>query len=104
MLAFPVPVQFTAAEVQAIAALAQLELTEHEADLFARQLGEFLGYANEVLAIDTTGVEPTAYVAARLSADRPDEVRQSLLPDEALANAPDPAPGAGLFKVPRVIG
>ncbi len=56
------PVQFSSAEVQAIAALAQLELNPSEVDLFARQLGEFLEYATEVLAIDTTDVEPTAYV------------------------------------------
>lgn len=98
------PVQFTAAEVHAIAALAQLELTDAEVELFARQLGEFLGYANEVLAIDTTGVEPTAHVAAGQSSDRPDAARPSLDRDEALADAPDPAPGTGLFKVPRIIG
>ena len=104
MLAFRMPVQFTAAEVQAIAALAQLELTAEEVELFGRQLGEFLGYANDVLAIETTGVEPTASVSTSLDSDRPDEPRPSLDRDEALAAAPDPATDAGLFKVPRVMG
>ena len=104
MLAFRMAVQFTAAQIEAIAQLAQLDLTPGEVELFARQLGEFLGYANEVLAVDTIGVEPTAYVVGHQQSDRPDDVRPSLDRDVALANAPDPAPGAGLFRVPRVIG
>ena len=104
MLAFRMPVQFSTAEVQAIAALAQLELSPSEVNLIARQLGEFLEYATEVLAIDTTGVEPTAYVLTRQESDRPDEVRPSLDRREVMAGAPDPALDAGLFKVPRVIG
>jgi len=97
-------VEFTAGQVEAVARLAQLDLSPAEVELFARQLGEFLGYANEVLAVDTTGVEPTAHVVTLQVADRPDEVRPSLDRDAALANAPDPALGAGLFRVPRIIG
>jgi aspartyl-tRNA(Asn)/glutamyl-tRNA(Gln) amidotransferase subunit C len=95
---------FTPAQVEAIARLAQLDLAADEIELFARQLGEFLGYASEVLAIDTAGVEPTAYVTGHEQTDRPDERRASLDRETALANAPDPALAAGLFKVPRVIG
>ena len=98
------PVQFSTAEVQAIAALAQLELSPSEVDLFARQLGEFLAYATDVLAIDTTDVEPTAYVLTRQVSDRPDEARPSLDRRAVLAGAPDPALDAGFFRVPRVIG
>jgi aspartyl/glutamyl-tRNA(Asn/Gln) amidotransferase C subunit len=98
------PVQFGAAQVQAIAVLAQLELTPSEVELVGRQLGEFLDYANEVLAIDTAGVEPTAYVMTRQISDRADEVRPPLDRREVLAGAPDPALDAGFFKVPRVIG
>jgi aspartyl-tRNA(Asn)/glutamyl-tRNA(Gln) amidotransferase subunit C len=104
MLAFRMPVHFSTADVQAIAALAQLELSTSEIDLFARQLGEFLEYANQVLAIDTTDVEPTASVMSRQESDRPDEVRPSLDRREVLAAAPDAALDAGFFKVPRVIG
>jgi aspartyl-tRNA(Asn)/glutamyl-tRNA(Gln) amidotransferase subunit C len=95
---------FTRDEVAAIAALANLELDATEIDLFARQLGEILAYADQVRQVDTTGVPPTASVVARLAADRPDEVRPSLDREEALANAPDAALEAGFFKVPRVIG
>ena len=69
-----------------------------------KQLGDILAYADEVQQIDTTGVPPTASVVTRHAADRADEVRPSLDRALALANAPDPAVDAGLFKVPRVIG
>ena len=104
MLAFAMPVGFTRAQVDAIAALAHLELDESEIDLFARQLGDILEYARQVQLIDTTGVPPTAGIAVGHDRDRPDEVTPSLDRGEALANAPDGAPDAGLFRVPRVIG
>ncbi|PYR00431.1 MAG: Asp-tRNA(Asn)/Glu-tRNA(Gln) amidotransferase subunit GatB [Acidobacteria bacterium] len=97
------PSGFTRDEVAAIAALAHLELDASEIDLFARQLGEVLAYAAEVQQIDTTGVAPTASVVTRHAADRADAVRPSLDRAEALANAPDAAVEAGLFKVPRVM-
>jgi aspartyl-tRNA(Asn)/glutamyl-tRNA(Gln) amidotransferase subunit C len=99
---------FTREQVAAIASLAQLELDEQELDLFARQLGDILAYADEVQRVDTGSVTPTASVLTTYPADRPDEVRPSLPATDALANAPDPAPdptlGGGLFRVPRVIG
>src|SRR5262245_49996672 len=97
------PAGFSRTEVEAIAALANLELTADELDLFARQLGDILDYANQVHQIDTTGVPPTASVV-RHSTDRADEIRGSLDRQAALANAPDASLEAGLFKVPRVIG
>jgi aspartyl/glutamyl-tRNA(Asn/Gln) amidotransferase C subunit len=98
------PVHFTAAEVKAVAALAQLDVNPSEIALFARQLGEFLEYATDVLAIDTADVAPTASVASRQDSDRADDVRSSLDRAEALTSAPDSAIDAGFFKVPRVIG
>jgi aspartyl-tRNA(Asn)/glutamyl-tRNA(Gln) amidotransferase subunit C len=98
------PIEFTRSEVEALAALAHLELEAAEIDLFARQLGDILAYAQQVQQIDTTGVAPTASVAAEHDADRPDDVRPSLSRPDVLTNAPDAAPDAGFFKVPRVIG
>jgi aspartyl-tRNA(Asn)/glutamyl-tRNA(Gln) amidotransferase subunit C len=101
---------FSRDQVIAVATLAHLELDEHEIEMFARQLGDILAYADEVQHVDTSGVPPTASVLTQHPADRPDEVRPSLDPEEALANAPDPAYTAdssqtgGLFKTPRVIG
>lgn len=104
MLAFGMPAGFTRDQLAAIAALAHLELDAAEMDLFARQLGDILAYAEVVQQIDTTGVPPTASVVARQAADRADEVAPSLDRDQALESAPDPALDAGFFRVPRVIG
>ena len=95
---------FSRAQVEAVAALANLELSDSEIELFAKQLAEILEYATQVQNIDTTGVPPTASVVTRHSADRPDVVAGSLDRPDALANAPDASLQAGLFKVPRVIG
>jgi aspartyl-tRNA(Asn)/glutamyl-tRNA(Gln) amidotransferase subunit C len=97
------PAGFSRSQVEAVAALANLELTEAEIELFARQLGEILDYARQVQTIDTTGVPPTASVVTAVS-ERDDNVQPSLDRLSALANAPDANLDAGLFKVPRVIG
>ena len=96
----------TIADVERIAALAHLELTDEEKQLFTRQLADILDYAEQLQAVDTTGVPATAHVSAAGTAevDRPDEPRPSVPTADALANAPDAAPDAGLFRVPRVIG
>jgi aspartyl-tRNA(Asn)/glutamyl-tRNA(Gln) amidotransferase subunit C len=94
----------TIADVERIAGLAHLELTEDEKVLFTRQLADILAYAEQVQAIDTSGVPATAHVHAHEGMERPDEPRDSLPVADALANAPDAAPDAGLFRVPRVIG
>ncbi len=91
-------------EVNRIAALANLALTDRERDLFARQLADILAYADEVLQVDTHGVPPTSHALAEETVLRDDQPIACLPRDQALANAPDPAPQAGLFKVPRVIG
>jgi aspartyl-tRNA(Asn)/glutamyl-tRNA(Gln) amidotransferase subunit C len=104
MLAFAMPAAvFTRADVEKIAALANLELDADELELFARQLADILEYAVQVQQVDTAGVPPTASVVTRHEADRADQVRPSLDRDEALANAPDANRDAGLFKVPRVM-
>jgi aspartyl-tRNA(Asn)/glutamyl-tRNA(Gln) amidotransferase subunit C len=93
----------TIADVERIAALAHLELTPDEKHLFTKQLADILAYAEQVQAVDTTGVAATAHVHAH-GVERDDEPKPSLAVSEAVANAPDAAPAAGLFRVPRVIG
>jgi aspartyl-tRNA(Asn)/glutamyl-tRNA(Gln) amidotransferase subunit C len=99
-----VPTGFSSDEVEEIAALARLELTDAEKALFARQLADILRYAERVREIDTAGVAATAHVLAQHPALRPDEERPSIARSSALANAPDADVDAGLFKVPRVLG
>jgi aspartyl-tRNA(Asn)/glutamyl-tRNA(Gln) amidotransferase subunit C len=98
------PAGFTREQIAAIAALAHLELDAAETELFARQLGDILKYADAVQQVDTAGVPPTASLVSLHAADRADELRPSLDRDEALSSAPDAAVDAGFFKVPRVIG
>jgi aspartyl-tRNA(Asn)/glutamyl-tRNA(Gln) amidotransferase subunit C len=98
------PQALTKDDVRQIAALARLALSPAEEDLYARQLGDILGYARQICDIDTTGVPPTSHVLTRQPADRPDEPQPPLTRAEALANAPDAALEVGLFRVPRVIG
>ena len=92
------------ADVERIAALANLELTDEEKQLFTRQLAEILAYAEQVQALDTSGVPATAHVLTGQGAEREDAPRASLKMADALGNAPDAALDEGLFKVPRVIG
>jgi aspartyl-tRNA(Asn)/glutamyl-tRNA(Gln) amidotransferase subunit C len=94
----------TIADVERIAALAMLELTAEEKQLFTRQLADILAYAEQVQAVDTSGVAATAHVLAGQRVERADEPQPSLPVEEAIANAPDGDADAGLFRVPRVIG
>jgi aspartyl-tRNA(Asn)/glutamyl-tRNA(Gln) amidotransferase subunit C len=98
------PARFTRDDVRAIARLASLRLSDSELDLFARQLGQILEYAERVQQVDTSGVPPTASVVTRHAADRADVERECLPRNEALAQAPDRSPGGDFFRVPRVLG
>ena len=107
MLAFAMASALTREQVVAIAALANLDLDSLEIDLFTRQLGSILEYAEQVQRIDTTGVPPTASLVAHGAVDRADVLEASLDIADTLQNAPDAdrtrLDGA-FFKVPRVIG
>jgi aspartyl-tRNA(Asn)/glutamyl-tRNA(Gln) amidotransferase subunit C len=92
----------TRADVTRIAELARLELTTDELDLFTRQLGDILGYVEQIRGLDTSGVMPTSHVLSA-AVERADEPAPTLPRGEVLASAPDAAIEAGLFKVPRVL-
>ncbi len=91
-------------DVSAVAALANLELTPEELDLFAKQLSDVLQAVATLAELDTTGVPPTAAIATHHPVDRLDEPRPSLDRDTTVAAAPDPSPDAAYFRVPKVIG
>jgi aspartyl-tRNA(Asn)/glutamyl-tRNA(Gln) amidotransferase subunit C len=96
------PDELTLADVERVAALARLALTDEEKSTYRRQLTRILDYARQVSELDTSGVPPTSSVVDAAAVLRTDEVRPSLGPALALANAPDTA--SGLFRVPRVLG
>jgi aspartyl-tRNA(Asn)/glutamyl-tRNA(Gln) amidotransferase subunit C len=104
MVAFGMPERLTRADVDRIATLARLELSDDEKELFVHQLSHVLEYAEQIQRIDTNGVPPTSQVLSHMPADRADEPRASLTNGDALENAPDRAVQAGLFRVPRVLG
>ncbi len=88
-------------EVEKVARLARLEITEAEKDAFSEQLSSILTYMGQLDAWDTEGVEPTATVLEQANVFRDDVVRPSLPVEQALANAPEQADG--FFSVPRII-
>jgi aspartyl-tRNA(Asn)/glutamyl-tRNA(Gln) amidotransferase subunit C len=94
----------TIADVERIAALAHLDLTADEKTRFTKQLADILDYAQQLQKVNTEGVPATAHVHAATGMEREDATRPSLTPQQAVANAPDAAVEAGLFRVPRVIG
>ena len=104
MVASGMPERLTRSDVDRIASLARLALTEAEKNLFVRQLTEVLEYADQIQAIDTSNVPPTSHVLAEQPVERGDQPQLGLSNQEALANAPDPSPQTGCFRVPRVIG
>ncbi len=91
----------THAEVQEIAQLARLELTDAEAAALQTDLGAILGYIENLQKLDTTGVEPMTHAVPMDLPLRDDAVAASLPPDEALADAP--AREDDLFQVPKII-
>ena len=76
----------TIADVERVAALAQLELTADEKALFTRQLADILHYAEQIQSLDTRDVPATAHVRPASEAERDDEPRPCLDAAAALAN------------------
>ena len=98
------PERLTLQDVNRIADLARLELSDDEKTLFLRQLAEVLDYADQIQLIDTTGILPSAAGLIDVPVDRPDDPQPSLPNADALSNAPDASRQTGLFGVPRMIG
>jgi len=90
-------------EVRRVARLARLELSPEEERVFQGQLSAILDYVRQLEELDVSDVEPMTHALAGGDPAplRADEVRPSLDPDEALANAP--AREGTAFKVPRII-
>jgi len=89
------------AEVEHIAELAKLGLTEGEKQTFQEQLSAILEYFETLQRVDTSAISPTATVLAISSVMRADEVQPSLAPECVLANAP--AWEGDSFKVQAVL-
>ena len=88
-------------DIDYIARLARLELTDSERSRFEEQLGKIIDYFQELQSTDTDGVEPTAHANPIYDVMRDDTPGETLSPSDALANAPDAANGQ--VRVPRVV-
>jgi aspartyl-tRNA(Asn)/glutamyl-tRNA(Gln) amidotransferase subunit C len=97
-------VRITEEQVRYVAGLANLKLTDAEAARLRADLDGILEHMDRLKEIDTTGVEPMAQVlfgAGEADVLRDDVTIPPVGNELALANAPQP--GAGYFKVPKVI-
>ncbi len=88
-------------DVQYVAHLARLNLSETEQERLGAQLRSILSYVEKLKEVDVTGVEPMAHAVPLTNVTRPDEVRPSLSNEAALRNAP--ARANGLFVVPKIV-
>jgi aspartyl-tRNA(Asn)/glutamyl-tRNA(Gln) amidotransferase subunit C len=91
----------TRQEVDHIAELARLELSEEELNRFREQLSAILDYAARLQDLDTSGIPPTSSVLPARSVLREDESRPGLSLQELLMNAPDSQNNQ--FRVPPVL-
>ena len=93
------------ADIEKIAQLAHLEISDDEVRMFAPQISEIVTYVEQLNEIDTSAIEPAlgglTPEGERAESSRADEVQPSLGQKIALDQAPDPA--SGHFRVPKVL-
>jgi aspartyl-tRNA(Asn)/glutamyl-tRNA(Gln) amidotransferase subunit C len=85
-------------QVEHVARLARLKLSEDELERMAVELSGILDHVDRISELDLDGVEPTSHVIPLENVLRRDKPRPSWSRDEMLERAPDPASGA--FRVP----
>ncbi len=88
-------------DVEYVAKLTRLDVTDSEKEKFTGQLNDILGYIDKLNELDTKGVAPMSHAIAVTNVLREDKMIESLGTQKALANAPD-ARGE-FFRVPKVI-
>jgi len=88
-------------EVEYVANLARLEVTDKEKEKFTAQLNDILLYIDKLNELDTKGVEPMSHAIAITNAFREDKILDSIGTENSLANAPDTR--GEFFRVPKVI-
>ena len=89
------------AEVEKVATLARLELSEDEVEHLTEDLSSILSYIAKLEELDTGDVEPTSHVVAMKTPYRADVVTNEPSTDDALANAPQR--DDNYFVVPSII-
>jgi aspartyl-tRNA(Asn)/glutamyl-tRNA(Gln) amidotransferase subunit C len=97
-----VPDRITPDDVAHVARLARLELTHDELERFTHQLADVLAHADDIAALDTAGVPPTAHPLPLRNVLRDDVPAPCLDRDEVLAAAPEVEDHR--FRVPPILG
>ncbi len=95
------PAKISREDVQHVARLARLELTEAELERMRVEMDAILAYMDKLRSLDTTGVEPTSHAVPLRNVTREDEPAPSAPREAMLANAPDRA--GDFFRVPRIV-
>jgi aspartyl-tRNA(Asn)/glutamyl-tRNA(Gln) amidotransferase subunit C len=90
------------ADIEKVALLARLQLTEAELGTMTDELAQIVGYVDQLAEVDTKGIEPMAHAVPVTNVFRDDAVAPSLPRDEALANAPHRDERG--YLVPAVLG
>jgi len=93
--------KLTLEDVEHVALLARLKLSEEEKHLFTTQLAKILEYVEKLNELNTDEVEPLFHVVPLSNVFREDEVRPSLPLEKVLKNAPKSSHGC--FNVPKII-
>ena len=93
--------EITKQEVEKVAKLARLAMTEDETAAYSQQLNQIVAYVQKLKTFPTEGVEPTSTVLGQTNVFRPDQTQSSLSHEQALMNAPDAE--AHCFRVPKII-
>ena len=88
-------------DIEKVARLARLELSEEEKKTFGNQLEQILTYMEQLNRLDTKGVEPTSHAIPIQNAFREDETKPSFPQEEVLGIGPEQ--DEGHFRVPRII-
>ncbi|AQS59763.1 Asp-tRNA(Asn)/Glu-tRNA(Gln) amidotransferase subunit GatC [Desulforamulus ferrireducens] len=88
-------------DVDHVALLARLELTEEEKELYTQHLNKILNAAKALQELDTTNIPPTSHVLPIQNVFREDRVGESIDPEKVLAIAPERE--ESFFKVPKIV-
>lgn len=93
--------KLTRKDVEHVAHLARLNLSEDELSKMTEQLDNILSYVDKLDELDTDGIEPTTHAFSISNAFREDKIKESLSQEESLKNCCEKNNEA--FIVPRII-
>lgn len=93
--------RLTKQDIESVAYLSRLELSEEEKDKLTGQINRLLDNFGELAKLDTDDVEPTSHTIPVFNVFRKDEVRPSVSVEDVISNAPQAADNC--FVVPRVV-